>query len=152
MKIQIVSLTKGSEKSLEPLEEDYRKRLLRSCQVQFTQIKRQDLGRGKKGQDTDWKRLRERIGKDTLILLDERGPQHTSVQLSKQWDQWMLLGKNLSFVIGGPEGFSDEERSSADYLISLSKLTLPHKLVRLFLIEALYRADDISRGGPYHNE
>jgi len=152
MKIHIISLTKGAEKSLEPLEEDYRKRLSRSYPVQFTQIKRQEMGRGKKGQDADWNRLCEKVGKDILILLDEKGGQCTSVQLSKQWDQWKLSGKNLSFVIGGPEGFSDEECNTSDHLLGLSKLTLPHKLVRLFLIEALYRADDISRGGPYHNE
>ena len=152
MKIQIISLTKGVEKSLEPLEEDYRKRLSRSYPVQFTQIKRQELGRGRKGQDADWDRLREKTGKDTLILLDEKGKQCTSVQLSKQWDQWKLSGKNLSFVIGGPEGFGEEEGRASDHLLALSTLTLPHKLVRLFLIEALYRADDISRGGPYHKE
>ena len=83
MKVQIISLTKGTEKNLEPLEEDYKKRLSRSCTVQFVEIKRQDLGRGKRGQGVDQCRLRERVGKDTLILLDERGKQTRSIQLSK---------------------------------------------------------------------
>ena len=89
---------------------------------------------------------------DRLILLDERGTQHDSVGLSKFLAQNMNSGiKNLVLLVGGPYGFSEKIYKRANGTISLSELTFPHQLVRLFLMEQLYRAFTILRNEPYHH-
>ena len=87
---------------------------------------------------------------EQVVLLDERGRQLTSRQLSKQLDAWQSDGRNLSFIIGGPDGVSDRCRQRAEYTWSLSDLTLPHGLARILLTEQLYRAWSLSTGHPYH--
>ena len=90
---------------------------------------------------------------DDLILMDERGRQYTSVELSKVLqDKISYIGKDIVFVIGGAYGFSEAVYNRADSKISLSEMTFSHQMVRLFLIEQIYRAMTILRGEPYHHE
>ena len=89
---------------------------------------------------------------DTVILLDEMGTQFDSTALARTLDQLFTNGKSVVFVIGGAYGVSDELRSRADTVWSLSPLVFPHQLVRLILIEQLYRAQSIANGGRYHHE
>lgn len=89
---------------------------------------------------------------DRVILLDEKGKQHTSIELSSYLQSQMLSGsKRLFFVIGGPYGFSKEVYERAEDKIALSKLTFSHQMVRLFLMEQLYRAMTILKNEPYHH-
>ena len=91
--------------------------------------------------------------KDTVILLDERGKEYTSVEFSREIER--LLGgggKNLVFVIGGAFGFSDAVYARCDGKLSLSKMTFPHQMVRTIFAEQLYRAFTIIKGEPYHHE
>lgn len=86
-------------------------------------------------------------------VLDERGVIPSSRELSQRLAQSQSLGRpGLALLIGGPDGVPDELRSGADYLLSLSRLTLPHRLARLFLLEQLYRASSILAGEPYHRD
>ena len=85
-----------------------------------------------------------------LVVLDEKGKSLTSVRLAQRLDNWMFQGKTVDLVIGGANGLHESLKSDADELISLSKLTLPHHMARLFLIEALYRASSILANHPYH--
>jgi 23S rRNA (pseudouridine1915-N3)-methyltransferase len=89
---------------------------------------------------------------DHLVLLEERGKQHSSIEFSKQINDWQHLGKNICLVIGGPDGLADACKNRANQSWSLSKLTLPHPLVRVVLIEQLYRAISILQNHPYHRE
>lgn len=90
---------------------------------------------------------------DFVVLLDERGQQFTSREFSIFIEQKGLSGiKNLIFVVGGPYGFSQEVYARANALISLSKMTFPHELVRLFFVEQIYRALSISAHLPYHHD
>ena len=90
---------------------------------------------------------------DRLILLDERGKQYTSREFANFIEQSALSGaKNLVFAVGGPYGFSQDVYARANGMISLSKMTFPHELVRLFFIEQLYRAFSISAHLPYHHD
>lgn len=92
-------------------------------------------------------------GGDTMVLLDEHGRQFTSVEYSRELQKRMASGiKRLVMVIGGPYGFSDEVRQKASGMVSLSKMTFTHEMVRLFFIEQVYRAMTILRGEPYHHE
>lgn len=97
--------------------------------------------------------LSETAPGDFLMLFDERGREFTS----RQWAEFLQrksieLPKNLVLVIGGPYGFSQEVYDRANSLISLSKMTFPHELARLFAVEQLYRAGTILRNEPYHHD
>ena len=85
-----------------------------------------------------------------LIALDERGKQYTSVELSQKVGSWQSLGSDVVLIVGGPNGLTDEVRNKANELWSLSKLTLPHPLVRVFLAETIYRGYSIYANLPYH--
>ncbi len=85
-----------------------------------------------------------------VVLLDEHGKQLTSQSLASKLSAWQSQGKDLCFVIGGPDGVSDRCRERADFIWSLSPLTLPHGLARVLLVEQLYRAWSLMTGHPYH--
>ncbi|MBQ0057601.1 MAG: 23S rRNA (pseudouridine(1915)-N(3))-methyltransferase RlmH [Bacteroidales bacterium] len=90
---------------------------------------------------------------DVLVLLDERGREMTSREFSQFLEQkQQSVGKRLVFLIGGPYGFSPRVYDAAQGKISLSKMTFSHQMVRLFLIEQIYRAYTIMRGEPYHHD
>lgn len=90
---------------------------------------------------------------DDVILMDERGKQHSSVELAKViQDKISYAGKDIVFVIGGAYGFSDPVYVRANSKISLSRMTFSHQMVRVIFAEQLYRAFTIIRGEPYHHE
>ena len=88
-----------------------------------------------------------------LLLLDERGKEFTSVAFADELQKKMNAGiKQLTFVIGGPYGFSKEVYDRANAKLSLSKLTFSHQMIRLFFVEQLYRAFTILKNEPYHHQ
>ncbi len=87
---------------------------------------------------------------DWVVALDEKGSELDSVALADKLTSWRNQGRNVVFVIGGADGLADAVRARADEFLSLSKLTLPHYAVRVFVAEALYRAWSIGAGHPYH--
>ena len=87
-----------------------------------------------------------------LILLDEHGKGYRSVEFAQQLQKKMSSGRDLFFAIGGPYGFSQAVYERANGKVSLSQMTFSHQMVRLFLIEQIYRAMTILRGEPYHHE
>lgn len=88
---------------------------------------------------------------DYLVLLDERGQEHTSISFAEYLNSLEGQVKQLVFVIGGPYGFSEEVYRRANARLSLSKLTFSHQLVRVLFMEQLYRAYTILKGDPYHH-
>lgn len=90
---------------------------------------------------------------DFLMLMDERGKEYTSRQFSKFIsDKMVTLPGRLVLAIGGPYGFSQAVYARADALMSLSKMTFPHEMARLFTVEQIYRAMTILKGEPYHHD
>ena len=87
---------------------------------------------------------------EQVVLLDERGKQLTSKLLASKLSDWQSDGRDLCFVIGGPDGVSDAVRQRADMMWSLSQLTLPHGMARALVSEQLYRAWSLQAGHPYH--
>src|SRR4051794_17429150 len=85
-----------------------------------------------------------------LIALDERGKDLTTAQLSQLLTQWQQDGRDVTFVIGGADGLDSGFKASADMLVQISSLTLPHGMVRVLLAEQLYRAWSITQNHPYH--
>ena len=87
-----------------------------------------------------------------VVLLDEHGKEYRSVEFASQLQTWMnTAGKGLTFVIGGPYGFSQAVYDRADAKISLSRMTFSHQMIRLLFVEQLYRAMTILKGEPYHH-
>jgi len=87
-----------------------------------------------------------------LILLDEYGKEYRSIEFAQVIQKKMSSGRDIFFAIGGPYGFSQSVYNRANGKISLSQMTFSHQMVRLFLIEQIYRAMTILRGEPYHHE
>ena len=136
--------------------EDYQKRFPKEMKFELQEItpcKRFSKGSEEKAKETEAKLILEAIPKKAYIIaLDERGKQYTSMELSKKVGQWQQLGCDVVLLVGGPNGLTDEIREKANELWSLSKLTLPHPLVRVFLIETVYRGYSIFANLPYHRE
>lgn len=89
---------------------------------------------------------------DFIVLLDEKGKEYSSVDLSKWLNTVYLSGhKRLVFIIGGAYGFSDEVYQKANYKLAISKMTFSHQMIRLLFIEQYYRAQTILKGEPYHH-
>ncbi len=89
---------------------------------------------------------------DRLVLLDSRGKEYSSRELADRLRIWQQTAKRLVFAVGGPFGFSQAVYARADELLSLSRMTFSHQMVRLFFAEQLYRACTIIKGEPYHHE
>ncbi|CAD7816542.1 Ribosomal RNA large subunit methyltransferase H [Chryseobacterium aquaeductus] len=90
---------------------------------------------------------------DWVAILDEKGKQFTSREFSEKIDNWMNSSvKKIHILVGGAYGFSDEIYTRANEKMSLSKMTFTHQMIRLFIVEQLYRADQILQGKPYHND
>ena len=86
------------------------------------------------------------------VVLDERGTRWTTRALADRLEAWRLDGRDVAFLIGGPDGLDPALKATADETLRLSDLTLPHAFVRVLLAEALYRAWSLSTGHPYHRE
>ena len=87
---------------------------------------------------------------EQVVLLDERGTELSSASLAERLANWQRDSRDLSFIIGGPDGVADACRQRADFVWSLSRLTLPHGLARVLFAEQLYRAWSLQTGHPYH--
>ncbi len=97
------------------------------------------------------RKLLAAVPKDNLlVVLDVLGKSVSTVKLSSMLENWLQQGQDVSIVIGGPDGLSDELLSQARVKLSLSELTFPHPLVRVILIEQIYRAWSILNNHPYH--
>ena len=107
-----------------------------------------------KQKEEEGKKILEAVSNsDYVVLLDERGKQYGSLEFSAFIEKQMVAGRRkVIFVVGGPYGFSKAVYDRADTLLSLSKMTFNHEMVRLFFTEQIYRAMTIMRGEPYHHE
>ncbi len=106
-----------------------------------------------KPRQVEGERILARVAADEqVVLLDERGKQMTSPGLAKRLTDWQADGRDLCFVIGGPDGVSDACQARANFVWSLSRLTLPHGLARVLVAEQLYRAWSLQAGHPYHRD
>ncbi len=135
--------------------DDYAKRFPSELKVELKAIKTEP--RGSKTYEqlvaAERKRIEEAIPKGTrIVALDERGTALTTVALAAKLKDWQLGGDDVALVIGGPDGLDPAFRQAAHERIRLSDLTLPHAMVRVLLVEQLYRAWSINANHPYHRE
>lgn len=156
MTIKLLAIGKTDQKDLQALIDIYQNRLGHYVNFDFEIIP--DIKNVKNLSEAQQKHkegdliLNKLKPSDVLILLDENGKQYDSVAFSQYLQKHMNSGiKQLVFVIGGPYGFSPEVYQKANGKLSLSKMTFSHQMIRLFMIEQLYRGFTILRNEPYHH-
>lgn len=158
MKISLVCVGKIKEKYLTEGIAEFAKRLTPYCKLETIAI-----GEEKMPDSPSPAEKEQVLAKETerlinaipasayVVLLDLQGREITSPQLAELFDGWALAGKShIAFVIGGAFGYTDALRRRADMRWSFSKLTFTHQMIRLLLVEQIYRAFKISRGEKYH--
>ena len=148
MKFRFIWIGKTKDRNWKALQEEYLKRLSHFVKCEIVEIK--DSARHENA-EIEGKRILEILNPKTFaVLLDVSGKPISSHQLSAEIEKWQNVGiKEISFIIGGFEGASDEIRKRADYLLSLSFLTFTHEMARVVLLEQLYRGYSILKGFPY---
>lgn len=143
MNIKIAWIGKTKDPAIQTLTNDYLARLARYADASGIAVKDESaiisLARGERQK-----------GRRRLIALDSRGRQFSSEELAQWVEREQMLALPLLFAIGGADGFSDAIRGQAAFTLSLGKMTLPHELARVILIEQLYRAFTILKKHPYH--
>jgi 23S rRNA (pseudouridine1915-N3)-methyltransferase len=157
MNIKLIAIGKTDNKNLNALIEEYTKRL--GFYIKFDLEVIPDIKNAKNLSESEQK-IKEGqliLGKlaptDQLILLDENGKEYTSVGFSDFLQKKMNSGiKTVVFVIGGPYGFSEEVYQKAQGKVALSQMTFSHQMVRLFVIEQIYRGFTILNNEPYHHQ
>ncbi len=157
MKIKLLAIGKTDAKNLQSLIETYQNRL--KHYINFTIEIIPDIKNVKNLSQTQQKEkegeliLKKLSATDVLILLDEKGKEFRSIEFSKYLQKKMNSGiKQLVIVIGGPYGFSEAVYKKSQGKISLSKMTFSHQMIRLFVVEQIYRAFTILKNEPYHHE
>ncbi len=87
---------------------------------------------------------------ELTVVLDSSGSELSSSNFSDRLQSWSRNAKSISFIIGGSHGISDTVKKNADFILSMSKFTMPHQIARILLLEQIYRAETIAAGGKYH--
>ena len=152
MAIKIVSVGKKHDSWVSEGIGRYETRLKKPFDTQWVLLPHSSLQDAAARQDESERILSRCDDREFVILLDERGDELTSPQLASLLDNTFTAGRIVTFIIGGAYGVDDRVHQRADVVWSLSPLVFPHQLVRLILIEQLYRAQQISAGHPYHHE
>lgn len=158
MEIRILSVGKIKEKYLNAGIAEYAKRLSRYCKLTFCQVAdektpdRASDALNEQIKDTEGQRLLKHIREqDYVIALAIDGNMLDSVELSRKIGQLGVEGRNsIAFVIGGSLGLSDAVLQRADYRLSFSRMTFPHQLMQMILLEQIYRGFRILNNEPYH--
>ena len=144
MRLKLYTCGKLKESPLLALVKDYQKRI--TAPLEIVEIET----RGKKTEDVNKKLLQAVEKSPVLFVLDERGEQLSSEVFAGLLQRYAQQGLECGFVIGEADGLPAEIRAKASYLIAFGKATWPHMLVRVMLLEQLYRAESILKGHPYH--
>ncbi|SNS41386.1 23S rRNA (pseudouridine1915-N3)-methyltransferase [Noviherbaspirillum humi] len=133
---------------------EYAKRMPPDCRILLKEIKPVERSGGRTAESVmaaERGKIEAAIPKGSrIVALDERGRDLTTMQLSQLLGQWRQDGRDVTFLIGGADGLDAGLKASADMLVRVSSLTLPHGMVRVLLAEQLYRAWSITQNHPYH--
>jgi len=151
MRLRIVWIGKTREGHLRALIEEYVQRLSHFTRCEVSEFRETTGAQRRVGIDKDSQRISDGLRDGAIsVLLDAEGDEWTSAQLAKQIEQWQNRGtKEVTFIVGGPNGVSEELAARASKRWSLSRLTLTHEMARVVLLEQLYRAYTIIHGLPY---
>lgn len=152
MNIKILHIEASGDKITEELCDTYRRRIMRYATIHMIKVPASGYVEIVRQIREEENRVLSKIGvKDFVVLLDEQGKQYNSIQFSQKLQQWRESHKNITFLIGGSYGFSESFKQKFQEHLALSALTLPHRLVRIILLEQLYRAFSILHHEKYHH-
>ena len=154
MRIHLIAVGQRMPAWVEQGYQEYAKRMNAECQLQLVELAPGKRGKGmdvERAMRDEGKRMLQAIPKGALVIaLDQRGKAWDTMELSAQMNDWLSLGRDVALLIGGPEGLAEECFQLAERKWSLSRLTLPHPMVRILVAEQLYRALSILKNHPYH--
>ncbi|MBT0586531.1 23S rRNA (pseudouridine(1915)-N(3))-methyltransferase RlmH [Alteromonas oceanisediminis] len=156
MRIHIVAVGNKMPNWVSEGSHEYLRRFPADCSVSITEITP-----GKRGKNADIPRVLQKEGElmlaavpknNRIVSLEVTGRPWTTPQLAEQLAKWQMDGRDVSLLVGGPEGLAPSCVAAAEQRWSLSPLTLPHPMVRVLLAESLYRAWSVNQNHPYHRE
>ncbi|MFW5999608.1 MAG: 23S rRNA (pseudouridine(1915)-N(3))-methyltransferase RlmH, partial [Halanaerobiaceae bacterium] len=158
MNISIIGVGKIRENYVEKGIDDFVERLKHYCDLELIEVSGEKVPKNPSGaqieqvKEKEGKRIIEKIpGRDYVIALSVKGKPMTSEGLAKSLQNLQNRGiSSISFLVGGALGLSEEVMEEADYTLSLSHMTFTHQMIRLILLEQIYRAFKIMKGEPYH--
>lgn len=162
MKLLVVAVGQRVPDWAQTAWDDYAKRFPPELRLELKAVKTEPRGGGNSRtveqlMEAERKRIEEAVAKGApngarVVVLDERGETLRTTALADRLKRWQLGGEDVALVIGGPDGLDPALRQSAHERIRLSDLTLPHAMVRVLLVEQLYRAWSVNANHPYHRE
>lgn len=156
MKLQLIAVGTKMPDWVTTGFQEYVRRFPRDMPLTLTEV-----AAGKRGKNADIKRILQQEGEkmmaavpkgNRIVTLEVLGRPWTTEQLATNMNNWQSDGRNISLLVGGPEGLAPECIAASEQKWSLSPLTLPHPMVRVILAESLYRAWSINNNHPYHRE
>jgi 23S rRNA (pseudouridine1915-N3)-methyltransferase len=159
MKLLVVAVGQRVPDWAQTAWDDYAKRFPPEIKLELKAIKTEPRTNNKNTaalMQAERERIEAVLAKESkgtrIVVLDERGKNTSTLQLAARLTDWQLGGTDVALVIGGPDGLDPEFKKSANETLRLSDLTLPHAMVRVLLVEQLYRAWSVNAGHPYHRE
>ncbi len=152
MRIRVLAVGRDRSGLYRPALEEYARRLGRYARFEVVEVPeaRRHAGTPRAREEEGEAILARLRDGERVVALDERGREPTSEELARRLGAWLAGGRDLALVVGGADGLAEAVKARADESLSLSRLTLAHRLARLVLLEQLYRAFTILRGEPYH--
>lgn len=149
--IKIITVGKLKEKYLIDAVEEYKKRLSKYTKIEIIEVKDESSYEEDKNKEKEAENIIKYIGdKDFIITLEIDGKEVSSVEFASKIENIFNINSNITFIIGGSYGLSNRIKELSNYKLSFSKMTFPHQLFRVILLEQIYRAYKINNNESYH--
>ena len=149
--IKIIAVGYLKEKYLKEAVEEYTKRIKKYTNIEIIEVKDEGIVEINKALKLEEEKILKHISeKDFLITLEIEGKEYNSEEFAKNIEKITIENSNITFIIGGSYGISDEIKNKANLHLSFSKMTFPHQLFRVLLLEQIYRAYKINNNEKYH--
>jgi 23S rRNA (pseudouridine1915-N3)-methyltransferase len=149
--IKIICIGKLKEKYLKEAEEEYLKRLKKYTTIELIELQDSPIDDEKLALEKEKDLIEKHLtGKEYLITLEIEGKELSSIELSEKLDKTLITNSNITFIIGGSYGIHSSIKEKSDFKLSFSKMTFPHQLFRILLLEQLFRSYKILNNEKYH--
>lgn len=149
--IKIITVGQIKEKYLQDAINEYKKRLSKYTNIEVIEVKDEGLVEEVKAIKLEAEKIKKHINdRDYIVTLEIEGKQMTSVEFANKIDNILIENSNIDFIIGGSYGLSDDIKNMSRLHLSFSKMTFPHQLFRVLLLEQIYRAFKINNNESYH--
>ncbi|MBQ6497595.1 MAG: 23S rRNA (pseudouridine(1915)-N(3))-methyltransferase RlmH [Bacilli bacterium] len=149
--IKVITVGSIKEKYLKDGMEEYKKRISKYTNLEIIEVKDEGLVEEKKALEMEALKIEKHLGeKDYIITMEIDGKEYTSPEFAEKIRTIFIENSNITFIIGGSYGLSDSIKNKANLHLSFSKLTFPHQLFRVILLEQIYRAYKINNNESYH--